>query len=169
MKYFNSLIIRLILCLIPLELFYIILTPLTVYGSYLLILPLNPHLNNSQFVVHSQAYNIVKPCVAGFAYYFFFLLTMLTKEIKPRIKLIIFGFFLIFLMNIIRIALLIYIGTYYGPEAYESLHIFFWKFVSGIYVAFVWIILVKYFKITSIPVYDDLKELYKHSYFFKKH
>ena len=67
MKYFPNLIIRLILCLTPLEFFYIIFTPLTLYGSYFLILPLNPHLNNTQLIVHSQVYNIVKPCVAGFA------------------------------------------------------------------------------------------------------
>jgi len=167
MKYTYDLIIRLFLCLISLDIFYLIFTPLTVYTSYFFLLPLEPSVvDGIKLVIQGQVFNITEACVAGFAYYLFFLLTMLTKDIQ-RIRFIIFGFGLIFLMNVLRIILLVYIYHFYGAEYFEMLHLLFWRFISGIYVALVWIFLVKRYKVKSIPIYDDLKYLYERS-FFKK-
>jgi len=37
-------------------------------------------------------------------------------------------------------------------------------YLTGVYVAFVWIFLVKKYKIKSVPIYDDLKTLYNFSF-----
>ena len=65
----------------------------------------------------------------------------------------------------LRIGLIMVIALDYGFFWFNVVHLFFWKFLSGVYVALVWIFLVKKFKIQNIPVYDDLKTLYNASIF----
>ena len=64
-------------------------------------------------------------------------------------------------MNILRIDLLIFVLLEFGSDLFDKIHLVFWNFISGLYVAFVWIFLVKKFKVKSIPVVSDVKELYK--------
>ncbi|MBS3111811.1 pacearchaeosortase [Candidatus Woesearchaeota archaeon] len=167
MKYEKELILRLLISAIPLNLFYIILTPITIYVSYIFLIPLSPVLIKDSILINELQFDFVKACIAGAAYYLIFLLTMLTKEIKwkLRLKFIFYGFIAIFTLNIIRIVLLIYLATI-NYNYFTITHLIFWKFVSAIYVAFVWIFLITKFKIKSIPIYDDLHHLYKKSLFF---
>ncbi|MBS3172489.1 hypothetical protein J4438_02840, partial [Candidatus Woesearchaeota archaeon] len=67
----------------------------------------------------------------------------------------------IFIMNIIRIEILLFLLIKNNYNLFEQVHLLFWNFVSGIYVAFVWIILIKKYKINSIPIYSDIKYLYQ--------
>lgn len=85
-----------------------------------------------------------------------------------RLKLILIGFVLIFVMNILRLTLMILVSLNFGQDWFNLVHLFFWHFVSGIYIALVWIFLVKYYKIDSIPIYDDIKYLYDKSIFNNK-
>jgi exosortase/archaeosortase family protein len=87
---------------------------------------------------------------------------MLTKYIKliNRVKIIIYGFLLIFAMNIFRIWLIIFLAVKYGFFWSNIVHMLFWKFISGVYVAIVWIILIRKYKVKSLPVYNDLKKIY---------
>lgn len=75
------------------------------------------------------------------------------------------GSLLILIMNISRILILIFVLIEFRTNYFEAIHMVFWKLISGVYVAFVWIFLVLVFKIKSIPIYSDLKELYKKSIF----
>ncbi len=167
MKYEYSLIIRLLLCFVPLQLFYIILTPLTIYSTYFLLSPFNPVLIGNSISISSFSFDFVRACIAGAAYYLILLLVLLTKDIKLklRLKLIGYGFLAIFVMNVLRVLILVYLAVNFGHSYFEAAHLIFWKFVSAIYVALVWIYLVKKFKVNSIPIYDDLKHLYKKSIF----
>jgi hypothetical protein len=67
-------------------------------------------------------------------------------------------------MNILRIDLLIAAFVSLGKEWFDTIHLVFWKFVSGVYVALVWIFLSKKYKIRSIPIYTDIKYLYNKSF-----
>jgi exosortase/archaeosortase family protein len=170
MKYIPCLITRLALCFVPLSFFYLIFTPLTLYGTYGLLYFYKPIIFGNGFIIKGQIFNLIDACVAGSAYYLIWVLMLLSKDIKSveRIKIVLIGFLLIYLMNIIRVALLIFIAVKFGPNLFEAVHMIFWKFLVGVYVALVWILLVYIFKIKSIPVYSDLKYLYKRSLLKKK-
>lgn len=171
MHYLKSLFIRLLLCFLPLSWFSFLLTPLTVYGSYIFLFPfLDVVVNGRILTVNGFPFEIVEACVATTAYYLLWLLCFLTKEIevKTRFKIIIYGFLLIFGMNIFRIFLLVFIAMNYGFDWFSLVHLTFWNFVSGIYVALVWVFLVRKYKVYSIPIYDDMKNIYKMALLKKK-
>lgn len=165
MKYEYNLILRVILCFIPLQLFYIIFTPITVYSTYFLLKLYNPSLIGDTITIGSSQFDIVSACVAGFVYLLLLMLVLLTKNIKllTRIKMILLGFLLLLVFNILRIDFLIFLTLNYGVEAFESVHMLFWNLFSGAFVAVIWIVLVSIFKIKDIPIYSDLKYLYKKS------
>ena len=170
MKYEHSLLIRILLCFIPLSLLTWILTPITLKLSYITLLYYNPILISADvMVINGIPFSFIEACIATSAYYLIILLVLLTKEItlKQRIKLIFIGSLLILLMNLLRIFILIFVTVNYGFYWFEIIHLAFWKFVSGIYIALVWILLVRYYKIKSVPVYDDIKYLFNKSYFKK--
>ena len=148
MKYEHSLLIRILVCFIPLSLLTWILTPITVNLSYITLLYYNPILAADVIVIHGIPFSFIEACIATSAYYLIILLTLLTKDItlKQRIKLIFIGSLLILLMNLFRIFLLIFVTINYGFYWFEIIHLAFWKFLSGIYVALVWILLVRYYK-----------------------
>ena len=60
---------------------------------------------------------------------------------------------------LLRIVVLILVLYYAGQNWFDLIHLVFWRFVAGFYVALVWIFLVNKFKVKSIPVYSDVKEL----------
>ena len=169
MKYEHGLIIRGLLCFIPISLFYLILTPLTLYGSYLLLWLYNPSIYGTNLIVGDQLFEFVNACIAAAAYLLLLILILLTKDVGfyDRIKMFLFGSLLIYILNIVRIAVLVILSVSFNTELFEIIHTIFWKFLSGIYVAGVWILLVYLFKIKSIPVYSDLRYLYKNSLFKK--
>lgn len=167
MKYEYSLILRVILCFIPLKLYYLIFTPLTIYGSYILLALYKPVIIGDSIFIRNQSFDVVSACIAGFAYFLFFILVLLTKDIKllKRVKMILFGFGLIYLFNILRISLLVFLSLNFGVDIFEKVHMLFWNLLSGVFVALIWILLVLIFKVKDIPVYSDLKYLYKRSSF----
>lgn len=169
MKYQYNLLIRIILCFIPLSFFYFIFTPLTLYATYLLLIYYNPTILGINLLINQYTFTFVEACILGSAYYLLWLLTMLTKDIKlmTRIKMILLGFLLIYIANIIRIIALIFIAINYSLDWFDLVHMFIWVFVTSTYVALVWIFLVRRYKIKSIPIYSDLKYLYEKSLFKK--
>lgn len=170
MDYYSGLIIRLILLFVPGLFLSSLLTPLTIYAVYLILFSYSPIIIERTMSINNIGFNFVEACIATYAYLFLWGLCMLTKgiNVKARTKIIIYGFLLIFAMNIFRIILLIILAVNYGFHWFNLVHLFFWKFLSGVYVALVWIFFVKIYKIKAIPIYDDLKTLYKASYFFRK-
>ena len=169
MKYYSDLRLRLV-SIVVFIVFYgfydKILSPLTVYPSHFIIdLFYDANLINGSIFVENYVVKFIPACIAVLAYALLFFLIILTKDISLRkgLKVFFFGSLLILLMNIIRIDLLLFILVEFGDNMFDRIHLFFWNFVSGVYVAFVWIFLVKKFKIKKIPIVSDVKTLYNDS------
>jgi exosortase/archaeosortase family protein len=166
MKYYRNLGLRLVIIMIFIvfyEFYAKILSPLTIYPAYFIIdLFYSANLINGSIFIENYIIKFIPACIAVLAYALLFLLIILTKNIdfKKSLKIFLFGSLLILIMNIIRIDLLLFILVEFGDNMFDKVHLLFWNFVSGIYVAFVWIYLVKRFKIQEIPIVSDIKELY---------
>lgn len=167
MQYWSRLVIRLIFGLFFVlfyGVFYEILRVLTVYPSYFIINLFYPIglVGNSLFF-GGNIVNFIPACIAAIAYALLFFLVIFTKDIGfgRSVKIFIFGSLLILVMNILRIDILLFVLFEFGDNMFDNVHLLFWHFISGIYVAFVWIYLVKKFKVRSIPVVSDVKYLYK--------
>ncbi|MFH1376679.1 MAG: pacearchaeosortase [Candidatus Woesearchaeota archaeon] len=175
MKYESNLILRTILAILVTGLynfFYLIFTPATIYSSWILLKVLGYDIGvfGNNLVFSNVNFIFIEACVALSAYYLLFLLIVFTKglSLKTSLKLLVVGTALILVMNIIRIDLLIILFLEAGKTYFDVVHMIFWKFIAGIYVALVWIVMVRKFKIKSIPIYSDLKELYDKSLFRRK-
>ena len=86
-------------------------------------------------------------------------------ELKKGINMFLVGSFLILVANIIRIDILAYLLVKNNVNLFLTLHMLTWKLLSGIYVAFVWIFLVKKYDVKGIPLISDFKYLKKKSLF----
>src|SRR3989344_1629257 len=148
--------------------FYLLLTPLTVYPVYLIlnlffeaVLVQNVIIVNHQFPIE-----IIKACVAASAYYLLLVLNLSTPKIKieTRIKMIFFAFAALLFFNVSRITILSLIFLE-GLPIFVALHQLFWYFLSTIFVVIIWFSEVKIFKVKEIPFYSDFKLLHKHSFF----
>lgn len=170
MRYIFGLCVRILLCFIPLSLFFMVLLPLTIKGTALFLYGYHPIVTGDLLLVNTRTFEFVEACVATASYYLLWVLTMLTKglTVVTRVKMIITGFALLLAMNILRIVLLILLALYYDPAVFDFVHLLFWKFLSGVYVAGVWFFIVYVFKVRGIPVYDDLKYFYMQSFFVRK-
>ena len=169
MKYEDSFLLRVLTILLAMLLYqdiYSIFLPLTKYLSTIsLNLLYNVKAIENTLLVGNQSFSLIPACVALPAYYLLFFLVLGTKDLSLRksTKLLVIGSILILAMNIIRIDLLIIAFLEFGKSWFDSIHLFFWKFVSGVYVALVWIFLTKKYKIKTIPFYDDLRYFYSRS------
>lgn len=170
MKYESKLLVRILLALVlvlpaTFNLFYTVLAPLTFYSTYFIakLLQYSPViLEKELLLVQGQTLKFIAACTAASAYYLLTLLILFTKDIKLKIRVYMWllGSFLIFAMNVLRMAILIVVLVSFGVNAFNIIHMFFWKIVATIYVALVWIFLVWKFKVKSIPIYSDLKFLF---------
>ena len=156
------------------NLFYIIFFPLTYYPIYYFFKILNYNVIlqtvSSSLIFSNVIVTFIEACIAASAYYLLLLLIVATKDIsfKDSVKMFLLGSLLILILNIVRIIILIFILLYSGTDFFNAIHIFFWQFISTIYVAGVWIFLVWKFKVKNIPIYSDLKYLYERSLLKKK-
>ena len=173
---FISLILRYLLLIIlslgNMRVFYFIFTPLTIYGSYFLLnFFLGASLLSSDTILIKNIFpiEIIDACVAGAAYYLLTILNFSTPNIKIKKRLLILGesFFILLVLNILRIFFVGFILIKY-PSSFEIVHKFFWYLMSIIFVVGIWFFLVKHFKIKEIPLYSDAIFLYKKSIFSKK-
>lgn len=176
MRYVKELVTRILiavlLLIIPINVFYFLFSKITLLASLPFLYLLGYSINVKGYILFldGQSLEFIPACVATSAYYLLTLLVLLTKDVKIKTRFYLFlsGSLLIFLMNVIRIDILLYILLKFGENWFERFHIFFWHFVSSIYVAAVWIFLAYKFKLKSIPVYSDFKFLLKKSIFYKK-
>ncbi len=157
----------LILVAIPnLFIFYLVFTPLTVYPVYYAIQKfLDVALVGNILIVEGNiAIEIIRACVAGAAYYFLLILNLSTPGINlgKRAKMILFAFLSLLVLNIARILLLawLFLGGF-SPLVFDTAHNLFWYSLSTVFVVLIWFAEVRIFKIKEIPIYSDLKFLYK--------
>jgi len=158
----------LVLVALPnLWLFYLILTPLTVYPVYwLLSLFYNASILNNDIILINQAISIelVEACIAGSAYYLLLILNLSTPKIKTkkRIRILLLAFASFLIVNILRIFILSLVAVS-GSSFFDMTHRIFWYVLSTIFVVAIWFAEVKAFKIKDIPFYSDIKFLYKNT------
>ncbi|MBS3086236.1 pacearchaeosortase [Candidatus Pacearchaeota archaeon] len=146
--------------------FYFIFTPLTVYPVHFLLNLFFPVslISETIILVQEIPIEIIEACVAGSAYYFLLILNLTTSGIKTktRVYMILFAFFLFLIINIIRIFFLSLLAIS-GSSFFDITHIVFWYALSTLFVIGIWFIQVKVFRIKEIPIYSDIKFLYKQS------
>ena len=105
---------------------------------------------------------IIPACVAGAAYYLLTILNLSTPmKLSKRIKSLIFllGVFLIF--NTIRIVIFVILIIKEDFNFFDVAHSASWYFGSTVFVIILWFANVLIFHIKDIPVYTDLKNLFK--------
>lgn len=138
-----------------LYLFYLVLTPLTLWGGgFLLNIFYDAVVSDSGFFVNGVFFELVSACVGGAAFYLLFILVMSSRGIDyvKRLKMIGVSFLLLYIFNVLRIGLMVYIN---GAFYFYFVHWFFWYFISTLFVVLLWFWMAWLFKVKSIPVYSD--------------
>ena len=161
-------LVLLLLAFPNLALFYFIFTPLTIYPVFwILNIFFNITLSSPFIIFDGFSVEIIGACVAGSAYYLLTVLNLSTPmRTKVRVKALLFSFAALLILNIIRIVALVLVFIY-GVNYFDITHKFFWYALSSIFVVIIWFAEVKLFKIKDMPIYTDLKYLYKKSKFRK--
>ena len=163
----KEIIIRYLLVLIVVFLsgtFSFLLLPLTLYTSYFLLqLFLPVTVLGNVLTISTFSFTFVDACAATLAYVLLIVLILLTRDISfPQgLKMFLLGAASIFLLNILRIIFLVYLYVDFGKDYFAFAHLFLWHVVSTIFVAVVWILLVEYYHIESIPIVSEIKEILK--------
>jgi exosortase/archaeosortase family protein len=146
------------------DFWYLILSKVTIWVSYgLLFLYLPIILVDNSVIVNSVTFEFIEACIAVSAYLIFVSLALLTRNLssKRRVKIIGIGLLSIFIVNILRIQILINVYFVFGKNYFDSIHLLFWHILSSVFVFLLWVYLTKRYKVKSIPVYTDLKYLLK--------
>lgn len=136
---------------------YKIFTPITIYTlKAILSIFSNPILKDNIIQLGCTKVEIIPACIAGAAFYLLLILLLTTSDIKPitRLKAGLTALLIFFILNILRI---LFLTTITNKPYFEAIHWIFWHLMSTIFVIVTWIIIVKLYKIESIPIYSDLK------------
>ena len=145
------------------NIFYIIFTPLTIFPIYF-ILKIFPEtsLTDATIIFNSHSFTFIPACIAGTAYLILTILTLTSvTNIKKAIKTLTTAYLLLLTSNIIRILILIFTYNQFGKETFDAIHMVFWHILSTIIVLIIWIFVTKVYRIKSIPIYTDIKDLIK--------
>lgn len=147
-----------------LYLFYAVFTPLTVYPSYAILKLINPSaqlMGAATIKILNAEINLVQACIAGAAYYLLLALNLTTPmPVKKRAKSIIFLFSSFLIINIARIVAFSMLFAS-GYSYFDVAHRIIWYAGSTIFVAAIWFINIKIFKINQIPAFSDIQEIKK--------
>ncbi len=159
----GDILIRYIITLILgvfLFVFYIILTPTTIYPVYwLLSLFYDVVLAGNSLIIQTATITLIPACIAGSAYYLLLILNLLTPmKLETRIKGIVFSFLALLVLNIARITLFSSLFAT-GFKYFDLTHLFFWYVLSIIFVFLIWIAEIKIYKIKDTPICTDIRYL----------
>jgi len=157
-------LILIIIGFLKLSILYNLFTPLTVYPVFYALSLFYPQLHllsNNVLSLNNIFAQIIPACVAGAAYYLLLILNLTTPmKVKTRVKSLIFLLTTFLLFNILRIVLFFFILTK-GFQYFSVTHLFMWYFGSTFFVVLLWFINIKLFSIRVIPIYTDVKNIYK--------
>ena len=140
--------------------FYKIFTTPTIFLVKNILNLISPVTSLGNIILfNSFPIQLVSACIAGAAYYLLFILIMSTPKIKTikRIELIFLSFALFLIINVIRIVIL---SLTLNFSYFNLLHEVFWYALSTLFVIGIWFLCARLFKIKTVPVYSDIKELY---------
>lgn len=168
MNKLSDLIIRyailLILGLNGLFIIYFLISPITIYLSFFALnIISNATLSGNSIFFRGIQINLIPACIAGSAYYLLLILNLTTPmDKKTRTKSLLFIIGLFFILNILRIIVfsILFSNKYsYFDFAHEST----WYIGSTILIMVIWFANVRIFKINHIPIYSDMRLIYKES------
>lgn len=168
-NYIPGLILRYSLVLLSaigsFSIFYIIFTPLTFYPVLFILKFFYGAVGDFEsLLVYANGFSIqiIGACVAGAAYFLLFALNLMTKGIKfrDRIKIMLFSFFSLLAVNIIRIIILSAL-LINSSGLFDTAHFIFWNFLSTIFVVLIWLLIVRIYRIKEIPLVSDAAYLAK--------
>ncbi len=147
--------------LIPLS--YTILRPVTTQLSYVLIsIFYDARISWNFIYLHGMSIEIIDACVAGIAYFLLLVLNLSTRLIGTwkRILVFLFTSIISLIVNVLRIflmsILLLEQSTWFDPA-----HMIFWYALSIVFVFLIWILAIRVFRIKEIPVYSDIKAIFR--------
>ncbi len=145
--------------------FYFIFTPITIFTSYFILNlfdPITILVKSANTIIFKDfTIKIIPACVAGAAYYLLLILNLTTPMKKrKRVNSLIFLILSFFILNIIRIVAFTLLASG-GFKYFDLAHKTTWYFGSTVMLIIIWFANVKIFKIKEIPVYIDLKNIYK--------
>ena len=126
---------------------YAVLIPLTISTLNIIIsFFTKPLITENIIHVGAIGIEIIPACVAGSAFYLLLILILSTADTKPetRTRAVITAIVTLFILNIIRILILIPMA---GSVHFETAHWIFWHIISTIFVVVIWIGVVKIYKI----------------------
>jgi exosortase/archaeosortase family protein len=138
--------------------FYFIFTPLTLFPVYFFLkFFFDTSLVSNVIFVNSSPIELIGPCIAGSAYYLLLMLNLSTREMAfgKRIKFLLFSFFSLLLINILRIFALSAIFVS-GTSFFDITHKLFWYAGSTVFVVAIWFLSVKLFRVKQVPFYSDV-------------
>ena len=146
------------------SIFSFFLLPLTMYTTYFLLrLFSSVQMIEGALQFGEVRFLFIPACAATLAYILLLECILLTRGIsfQKALKMFFCGALAVFFMNVLRILLLIWVYVEYGKNYFDVLHILFWQFVSVFFVVAVWIALVEYFHIKAIPMWSDVKDIFR--------
>jgi len=156
---FSRYVLIVLLGLGNIYLLYAVLTPLTI-SALSLILPLfgKVIIQGISIKISYYTINIVPACVAGAAFYLLFILLFSTPGIKPRerINILIFSFVTLFILNVARIIVLIFL---LDKPYFEVAHWIFWNIISTVFVVGIWVAVTFIYRLKAVPIFSDVKYL----------
>ena len=102
-------------------------------------------------------------CVSATAYFLLLFLVLSTAQltVTKRLKALIIGFSTLFILNIGRMFFLIFILSNFGKYIFSIAHFMLEYFFSIYLVIGIWLGIVWVLKIKTIPIYSDVKALYR--------
>ncbi len=155
-------IILILLAFGNLWLFYAVFFYLTTYPLlFLFKLFHSALLIGNLLIIDSVGVELINACIAGSAYYLLLILNLTTPmQIKKRLCSLAFSFFILLVLNILRIFILSILFLH-EFNFFDFTHKLFWYALSTIFVVGIWFLTVKAFKIKAVPIYSDFKEILK--------
>lgn len=164
MNYPTSLILRLITpFIVSYSLLAKIIYPATIHSSSIILnfIGIKSFIFSPYLITLNNNIRFSEACAIISAYFLLLLLVVLTKDIsfKKRLKIFLIGSIVLFIINIIRILVLIYILETRGFDSFQQTHDIIWLVLGSILVSLTWIGLIRHYKIKAIPIYSDIKYL----------
>jgi len=131
---------------------YLVTGILSLFGDVTII-------SNIEFLFSALSIELIDACIAGSAFYLLLILNLTTlMKADKRVKSLAFSVIGLFVLNVIRIVLLVLVAEA-SLSSFDSIHLLFWYALSIIMVAGVWVAAVRIYRIKEVPVYSDLKNL----------
>lgn len=167
-RFFYTIALRWILALVVVlfsNVFFVLFSFPTRWFSFSWLQLLHSTATGAGMILTLGSYQVelIRACIAPGAYALLAVLVLLTPGLGfwKSLSMFFVGSVLLLAMNIMRIVVLVEVLYAYGTDLFSAVHLTFWLLMSSVFVALVWIVLIKKFRVESVPAYDDLRRVYR--------